>query len=208
MFIRIACLVILMFALSARAQNKTVFEGVLTYDVFEVNDQDSVKIQTVIFCKDSLIKVVNFHEVNGTQTLLKHLSYGKSYIMVEIDDTSYAIRTNEHLEKDTSTFTFEKKCKTRKIGGLKSRKIKVKYSQNKLPLTCYFSKKIPSKYANAMVELPGLPTLYYSFSDRQIFRHLLKNVEYKPLPLSFFMIPEDFQILTWEQFIEKFSTAP
>ena len=180
------------------------FEGVITYNVFGVNDSDSVNMQTVIFCKDSLIKIVNFHEINGTQTLLKHLTYGKSYLQLEIEDTCYAIRTNEHTQNDPPTYSYKKKCKFKKIGGLKSRKITVKYDQNKLPLTCYFSNKINVQYANAMLNLPGIPTLYYSFSDRQLFRHILKEIEPKSLPLTFFMIPEDCKILTWEEFQERF----
>ena len=181
-------------------QKSNKFEGILTYTISEVKSKDSIEGKAVIFCKDSLIKVVNF-ETNNRQELLKHLTYKKSYILVEIDSHKYAIRTNEHLEKDTVTYSMKKKCSSKKIGGLKSKKIVVKYAENKLPLTCYYHKKISSKYANAMRNFPGLPTLFYTFSDNGIFRHTLSGIENKELPISLFSIPKEYQIVTWEDFL-------
>lgn len=186
-------------------QRNTSFEGLLTYQITNVKEGDSVQMKTIVFCKDSLIKVVSFNEKTGRQELLKHLTYNKSYILLELDNQKIAVRTNEHLQKDSVTYSIEKKCGRKKIGPIKSRKIQVKYQENKHPLTCYYSKKISNKYANAMSEFPGLPTLFYTFSDRQIFRHTLIEFEKKELPLSFFMIPKDYTIIDWDDFILKFS---
>ena len=199
---------ILFFCLSFYSiygQKNSSFEGILTYQITNVTKIDSTKMQTVIFCKDSLIKVVNFNEQTGRQELLKHLIYNKSYILVDIENVKYAVRTKEHLQESDISYSFKRKCGRKKIGSLWSKKILVKYNENKLPLTCYFSKKINPKYANAMLEFPGLPTLFYTFGDRQIFRHTLIEYEKKELPLSIFGIPENYIILSWEEFVSKFS---
>ena len=93
---------ILFFCLSFNSiygQKNSSFEGILTYQITNVTKIDSAKMQTVIFCKDSLIKVVNFNEQTGRQELLKHLIYNKSYILVDIENVKYAVRTKEHLQE-------------------------------------------------------------------------------------------------------------
>ena len=190
---------------NSMSQKTKPFEGIISFEVKDVKANDSIRMETVIFCKDSLIKVVSFNELTGKQELLKHLTYGKSYLLFETQDQKYAVQTNEHLINEQTTYSFKKKCGRQKIGGLVSTKLEVKYKANQIPLTCYFSKKMDKKYANSMLNFPGFPTLFYTFSDRQIFKHTLINIEHKKLPLTFFMIPEDYKILSWEEFIELFS---
>ena len=188
----------------AISQRLKAFSGVLTYEIQSVNTQDTVVSKMIIYAKDSLLHVVNFDVENGKQELIKHLSYNKSYILIETPLQNFAIRTNEHLQKDSITYTFEKKRGTMKIGGLKSRKLLVKYAENKHPLVCFYHKKINSKYANSMKSFPGLATLFYAFSDSGIMRYRLEKIEYNDPPLALFQLPKDFKIVTMEEFSNAF----
>ncbi len=182
------------------SQKNRSFSGVLTYTIEQVNSTDSVRSKMIIYAKDSLIRVVNFNSETGKQELIKHLSYNKSYLLIETPLQNFAIRTNEHLIKDSVTYTYQKKSGSMKIGGIKSKKLLVKYQENKLPLTCYYYKKIPSKYANSMKSFPGLATLFYTFSESGIMRYRLEKIEINNPPLALFQIPKDFKIVTMEEF--------
>ena len=186
------------------SQKNRSFSGVLTYTIEQVNSTDSVRSKMIIYAKDSLIRVVNFNSETGKQELIKHLSYNKSYLLIETPLQNFAIRTNEHLIKDSVTYTYQKKSGSMKIGGIKSKKLLVKYQENKLPLTCYYYKKIPSKYANSMKSFPGLATLFYTFSESGIMRYRLEKIEINNPPLALFQIPKDFKIVTMEEFSIEF----
>jgi hypothetical protein len=186
------------------SQKNRSFSGVLTYTIEQVNSTDSVRSKMIIYAKDSLIRVVNFNSETGKQELIKHLSYNKSYLLIETPLQNFAIRTNEHLIKDSVTYSYQKKSGSMKIGGIKSKKLLVKYQENKLPLTCYYYKKIPSKYANSMKSFPGLATLFYTFSESGIMRYRLEKIEINNPPLALFQIPKDFKIVTMEEFSIEF----
>jgi hypothetical protein len=186
------------------SQKNRSFSGVLTYTIEQVNSTDSVRSKMIIYAKDSLIRVVNFNSETGKQELIKHLSYNKSYLLIETPLQNFAIRTNEHLIKDSVTYTYQKKSGSMKIGGIKSKKLLVKYQENKLPLTCYYYKKIPSKYANSMKSFPGLATLFYTFSESGIMRYRLEKIEINNPPLALFQIPKDFKMVTMEEFSVEF----
>jgi hypothetical protein len=186
------------------SQKSRSFSGVLTYTIESVNSTDSVRSKMIIYAKDSLLRVVNFNSETGKQELIKHLTYNKSYLLIETPLQNFAIRTNEHLVKDSVTYTYQKKSGSKKIGGVKSKKILVKYQENKLPLTCYYHKKIPSKYANTMKSFPGLATLFYSFSESGILRYRLEKIEVNNPPLALFQIPKDFKMVTMEEFSVEF----
>ena len=195
---------ILIFTVPVYSQKAKTFSGVLTYSIEAVNSQDSSRSKMIIYAKDSLLRVVNFHSETGKQELIKHLTYNKSYLLIETPLQKFAIRTNEHLQKDSVTYVFEKKHGSLKINGIKSKKLLVKYSENKLPLTCYYYKKIKSKYANSMKSFPGLPTLFYTFSEYGIMRYKIEKIEYNDPPLALFQIPKDYKIVTMEEFSQEF----
>lgn len=185
-------------------QKSKSFSGVLTYHVESLNSKDSVKEKVIIYAKDSLLRIVNFNTQTGKQEFIKHLTYNKSYILVETPLQKFAVRTREHMEKDSVTYTFERRKGHKRIGGLKSKELLVKYEENKLPLTCYYYKRIDSKYANSMKSFPGLATLFYSFSDRGILRYRLEKIEKNNPPLALFQIPLDYKIVTLEEFSIEF----
>ena len=70
-------------------------------------------------------------------------------------------------------------------------------------MICFYSKKIPSEYANVFEDLPGIPTVYYIVADDGLFRYELESYQDYDPPLSIFMIPEGFEIVTMLEFMDK-----
>ncbi len=188
------------------AQKQLPFSGELTYKIERVDVKDSSKSIQLIYAKDSLIKIVNFNSDKGKQELIKHLRYNKSYLLIESPLQNFAIKTNEHLVKDTSVnYTFKTQFGSKKIAGKRAKKIKVKLKSVQNELTFLYLKKIPAKYANTYFDLPGLPVLYYISTPDGLYRYTLQEIKEVSPPLELFMIPKDYKKVTFEEFAEEFS---
>lgn len=199
-------------------QKEKPFSGELTYKVTRVDSgfnslipskDDEKESKVIIYANDSLLKIVNFSSQNGHQECLKHLTKNKSILLMKINDVGYAIRLKENESQgNESLYTFQKKCGFKKnIGGLKSKKIKLTHPEIKNELLCLYSKKIPSKYCNTFNQLPGLPTIYYLISEDGLYRYQLESYEVYTPPLSMFMIPEGYEIVSMEEFMEKMNST-
>ena len=195
----------------SHSQKESTFSGELTYMVTKIDksanallpDEDVSENKVIIYAKDSLLKVVNFNSQNGYQECIKHLVKKKSILLLKIEGKGYAIRINDE-QKNDSLYTFQKKCGLKKnIGGLRSKKIIMKHPMLTNELQCMYSKKIPSKYANVFEQLPGIPTIYYIVSDEGLYRYQLESFKSYVPPLSIFMIPIGYEIVSMEEFIEK-----
>jgi len=188
------------------SQNQDHFSGELTFKVERVDINDSVKSVQIIYAKDSLIKVVTFNSESGKQELIKHLNFNKSYLLIETPLQNFAVKTNEHLKVDTiKTYVFFKKFGSKKIAGLKVNKMSVKMNLVEDELTFYYYKKIPAKYANCYLDLPGLPVLFYMANENGLYRYTLQEFKKSNPPLQLFMIPKDFKKVSFDEFAEEFS---
>lgn len=194
------------------SQKDKSFSGELIYMVTQVDaspneliPSDNAEKKVIIYAKDSLLKIVNFNSVNGSQECLKHLKKNKTILLIELEGQGYAIRMDEdqNPRKDT-LYSFNKKCGLkRNIGGLKSKKMTMNHPMLTNELICFYSKKIPSEYANVFEDLPGIPTVYYIVADDGLFRYELESYQDYDPPLSIFMIPEGFEIVTMLEFMDK-----
>ena len=198
-------LLLSLFIKSGFSQNKGSFSGELTYEIERVDKKDSIRSFMIIYAKDSLLRVVNFNSISGKQELIKHLRLNRSFLLVELDQQNFAVRTNEHLIKDTiQNYTFKKQMGTRKIAGIKVKKLSVKHKEISEDLTFYYTKSIFSKYANIYKNLPGLPLLFYVPTADGLFRYTLKELKNNNPPLDLFMIPQGYEIISFEEFTNKF----
>ena len=68
-------------------------------------------------------------------------------------------------------------------------------------LICLYSPEIPQKYSNVFSKMPGLPVLYFLVSEKGLLQYSLESYKKYDPPLSIFMIPEGYQILSMEQFL-------
>ena len=189
------------------SQNIGSFSGELTYEIERVDKKDSIRAFMIIYAKDSLLKVVNFNSNSGKQELIKHLRLNKSYILYETPEQNYAIRTNEHLELDTSEdYTYKKQIGTCKIAGINVKKVIVKHKKISDKLTFYYSKSISAKYANVYKNLPGLPFLFYIPTENGLFKYTLKELKKTNPPLELFLIPKNFKVISFDDFNKEFSS--
>jgi len=189
-----------------KAQKQLPFSGELTFKIERVDVKDSSKSIQLIYAKDSLIKIVNFNSDKGKQELIKHLRYNKSYLLIESPLQNFAIKTNEHLVKDSiSNYTFKSQFGSKKIAGMRAKKVKVKLTSVKNELTFLYLKKIPAKYANIYNDFPGLPVLFYVSTPDGLFRYTLQELKSSNPPLELFMIPKDYKKVTFEEFAEEFT---
>ena len=192
------------------AQNS--FSGELVYRIVKVDSIYNPLIATqdqeqkiIAYAKDSLLKIVNFNSVSGTQESLIHITRNKTIVLLNFDDQGYAIRMNNHLQKyEESDYQFKKKCgPSIKIGGLKSKKMMMSHPDLKYDLICFYSKKIDSKYSHCFQNVPGLPTLFFLSLEDGLYRYELESYMEYETPLSLFMVPEGYKIMSFEEFMES-----
>lgn len=189
------------------AQKNNVFSGELTYKIERVDIKDSIKAYMIIYAKDSLLKIVNFNSQTGKQELIKHLRLNKSYILFETEKQNFAIRTNEHLTKDTiQNYSYRKKRGVKKIAGISVKKLLVKHKEISQELTFFYAEKIAAKYCNAYEDLPGLPLLYYLSTEDGLYKYTLLELKNTDPPLEQFMIPKNCKIVSFEEFTNELSS--
>jgi hypothetical protein len=182
------------------------FSGEITYKIERVDVKDSSKAIELIYARDSIIKVVNFSSDMGKQELIKHLRLNKSYLLIETPLQNFAVRTNEHLHVDTTVYyTFKKKFGTKKIAGIRVKKLSVKHKSLQNELTFYYAKNIPAKYANTYSDLPGLPVLFYIPTEKGLFRYTLSEIKFNTPPLQLFLIPGDYKKVSFDEFTDEFT---
>lgn len=192
-------------SLTSWSQKQKPFSGELTYTIERVDQPDSARAKMLIYAKDSLLKIVNFNSLTGKQELIKHLTYNKSYLLIETPLQNFAVRTDEHLSKDSvQNFTFHRKIGSKKIGGLKGKRYLVKLRGVKNELNYFIYPKIASKYANN-IALPGLPLLFYVSAENGLYKYTLESYKESNPPLELFMIPKGFKKVTFDEFAEEFS---
>jgi hypothetical protein len=191
-------------------QKNKSFSGELIYHIEKVDanpnellSSEDEEEKMIIYARDSLLKIVNFNSANGIQECLKHLIHNKSILLLEIDGQGYAVRIESDLNKASdSLYSFKKKCGfSRNFKGLKSKKILMKHPMLSNDLICLYSSEISAKYASVFSQLPGLPILYYLVSEKGLLNYTLESYKKYVPPLSVFMIPEGYQILSMEEFL-------
>ena len=205
------CLLVMGLCFSNNSHAQNSFSGELVYTIIKVDsihnpilpsqNQDQ---KLIVYAKDSLLKIVNFNSVTGTQESLIHILLKKTIVLLKFDEQGYAIRMNNNLQKyDESDYKFEKKCGlSLRIGGLKSKKMIMSHPDLKHDLTCYYSKKIDSKYSHCFDHVPGLPTLFFLALEDGLYRYELESKKEYETPISLFMIPEGYQVMSFEEFME------
>jgi hypothetical protein len=188
------------------SQKKDSFSGELVYSIERVDKKDSIKAEMIIYARDSMLRIVNFNSETGKQELIKHLRFNKSYLLIETPDQKFAVRTNEHLEKDTVVrYSFKKKFGWKRIAGYRAKKLMVTQKNIKNELKFYYFKNISAKYANSFKEFPGLPVLYYISTDHGVYKYMLKEIKFAVPPMQLFSFGKEYKIVTFEQFTEEFS---
>ena len=207
--ITIFLILCLFFHHKSFCQKKIPFSGELIYSIERIDQKDSVRAEMIIYARDSLLRVVNFNSGTGRQELIKHLRLGRSYLLIETSNEKFAIRTNEHLDKDTlKKYTFKKSIVFKIIAGKIARKVKVKDLKTKHEFTFWIHRNIDAKYANCFLDLPGLPVIYFKPTDHGLYKYTLKSIKKSEPPLQLFSFGKEFKIVTLDEFTKDFLSLP
>lgn len=196
----------LLFSLVAISQKTRVFNGELLYEIERVSPKDSIPGKMLIYAKDSLLRVVNFSSSIGKQEVIKHLRLNRSYVLVTTTKGDFAIKTDQNINKDTlESYTFKKKFGTKRIAGIKAKRVSVSLKGVENKFTFYYSPKIDAKYSGAYHKLPGLALEYYVATENGLFKYTLRSIQYTEPPLGLFMIPENYKKVSIEEFMKEVS---
>ncbi len=189
------------------AQKKHLpYSGELLFKAQRVIPMDSVQEHMLIYAKDSLLKVINFSSNMGKQELIKHLSKEKSYLLLETTKGKYAIRTNYTKYQDTTiSYSFKKKIGSKRIAGMKAKKLSVTFTDIDKKFNFYYLKNIPAIYGSAYTNFPGLVVEYYIPTDEGMFQYTLTELKRIDPPLTLFMVPTDYKRVSIEEFMEEMS---
>ena len=69
----------------------------------------------------------------------------------------------------------------------------------------FYYKKIDGKYGSAYQKLPGLPVQYIVATEEGIYQYTLESIKFFEPPFDLFLIPDTFQKVSIEEFIQKVS---
>lgn len=187
-------------------KNQPPFSGELLFKAQRVIPMDSTQEHMLIYAKDSLLKVINFSSRMGKQELIKHLSKEKSYLLLETTKGKYAIRTNYSKYQDTTmTYSFQKKPGSKRIAGMKAKRLSVTFKDIDKKFTFYYLKNVPSKYGSAYTNFPGLVVEYFIPTDEGMFKYTLTEFKRIEPPLTLFMVPTEYKRVSIEEFMEEMS---
>jgi hypothetical protein len=189
------------------AQKKYLpFSGELLFKAQRIIPMDSVQEHMLIYAKDSLLNVVNFSSNMGKQELIKHLTKEKSYLLLETTKGKYAIRTNYTKYQDTTlSYSFKKKLGSKRIVGMKAKKLSVTFKDIDKKFSFYYLKNIPAMYGSAYTNFPGLVVEYYIPTDEGMFQYTLTEFKRIDPPLTLFMVPTGYKLVSIEEFMEELS---
>ncbi len=183
------------------------FVGKLVYSI-EIMDTSLREMipnkKMVIYTNDTLLRIENRTDQLGDQVIVKHLGLDKSYLLIATPFSNYAIQTDHSTEeKDSYPYTYKKKCGTKKILGMKAKRLMVSHANFKEPMEFLYLKKYSTKYVNTLENFPGLPVKYYISSIDGTYKYELISIEYITPEKDLFGIPSDYKRVSFTQFLEE-----
>lgn len=187
------------------AQRNSPFNGELTYNIERLSPKDSSQAKMLIYAKDSLQKVINFSSTLGRQEMIKHLRLERSYVLVTTTKGKFAIKTKANSKADTLTYLYKKKFGSKRIAGIRAKRLEVSLKGVDKKFIFYYTPKINAKYGAAYQNLPGLVLEYFVATDKGLFKYIIEDISFNEPPLSLFMIPDDFKKVSLEEFVEAVS---
>ena len=197
-------LALFLLACSNQKEVTESFEGKLVYSVSsELNNpdkSDSINYQ-VVYAKDSMLRIDSFTPI-GKQIYIKHIPKNKAYILMDIGVKKIAIQTIEDTSKNETRYIFKKKMGKETLAGRKAKNIKVTDVIYDTTMVMNYLPEIPGKYSTAIEGMPGLPVNYSLNVSGMWVNYKLYTIEERPLSIDLFGIPSDYEIITFDEFIE------
>lgn len=190
------------------AQNFKPFEGELMYSV-ELIHPETKKPKfisfTTIFTNDTLVRTDSENLSLGKQTLIRHIQLSKQYVLLEYKGKKYAIQQTISKDTTASKYHFTTCRGHKRFCGIKAKKIMVSHPNFKLPIAMYYAENIHPKYISGISGIKGLPVKYYIQSEDGLLCYTLQGIKEKEIPNSFFLVGKDYEIISFNDFIERIS---
>jgi hypothetical protein len=188
------------------AQKQPAFQGRLIYQIEFINPVDSTQnmiSKSIIYTNDTLVRVESETGQLGPQVLIKHLILQKYYLLINYNDTKFAIQ--QHVPPDTvpSKYTFKKKLGSKKIASLKAKRVIVNAKSFDKPLEMWYYPKISPKYLDVLKGIKGLPVDYYIQMEDGILHYTLQKIEFSEVNKDLFGIPSDFKKVSFDEFLDQ-----
>ena len=184
------------------------FEGELTYSIElihpETNKAKFISF-TTIFTNDTLVRTDSENPSLGKQTLIRHLQLSKQYVLLEFQGKKFAIQQNLGKDTSISKYTFTLCRGSKKIAGIKAKKVMVHHPNFKTPLAMYYAKEFNPNYLGILKGIEGLPVLYYVQNEDGLFCYTLREYKAKEIPTSLFSVSKDYEKISFTDFIERVS---
>lgn len=201
---QIIILFILLISFQIHAQNFKPFSGRMVYNIEFKGISDSVftfQSKSVLYTNDTLVRIESETGQLGPQVLIKHLIFKKYYLLLEYEQQKYALQ--QHLPTDTipSKFSFKKKMGSKKIGGLKAKRVMVSHPNFKQPVEMWYAPNLSPKYLDVLKGINGLPLDYYIQMEDGLLHYQLESVEESPVNMDLFGIPTDFKKISFDEFL-------
>jgi hypothetical protein len=191
--------------LYAFSQKDRTFNGELLYTIERISPKDSIPGKMLIYAKDSLQRVVNFSSNLGKQEMIKHLRLNKSFLLVTTTRGDYAIKTDHQQSDSTVNYSYKRKLGKLSVGGIKAKRAELSIKGIDKKFDVFYYKKIDGKYGSAYQQLPGLPVQYIVATEEGIYQYTLESIKFFEPPFDLFLIPDTFQKVSIEEFIQKVS---
>lgn len=191
---------------STFSQKYLSFEGKLVYKVDLIDSIGLDPIETkfvTIFTNDTLVRTETESNRLGSQTVIRHLTLNKYYLLLEVNNQKYAIQ--HVIENDTipSKYSFNYKRKSKKIQNLKSRKVVVEAKHFENPIEMYYIKNMNPKYIDALKGIKGLPVDYYIYSEDGIYHYTLIDITNEKTSTTLYGIPKEYKKVSFDEFMEE-----
>ena len=187
------------------------FSGLLEYKI-TAEDTSLANLypetRMVIYTNDTIVRMENQTSSLGKQVTIRHAEKQKAYQLLETEFGKFAIKADLTDKPDSipasDSYTFDKKCKRKKILGKKAVVYEVNQEAYKATKDFLFYKNYSNKYLNTFEDVPYLPVVYYVTTYDVILKYeLVRMSEYTP-DRDLFGIPSDYERVTFDEFLDKY----
>lgn len=189
-------------------QKHKPFIGKLEYRI-SMRDTNMQKLipdnQMVVYTNDTITRIENYTDQLGKQVVIRHMSFNKSYILIDSPIGKYAIQidnSNDTVSKP-SRYHLEKKCFNRRILKRRAKRLKVTHEFFEETEEFLYLKKFSNKYLNNFEDSPGLLVKYsLATTDGVVDYELSEIKEYTP-DRDLFGIPSDYEKVSMDEFLNR-----
>lgn len=196
----------LIFIVSCGVQkpSNSSFEGMFVYklssEMINPNDEDSLNYQ-VVYVKDSMLRIENFTQI-GKQVYIKHIPKNRAYILMDIYAKKIAIQSYPDDAPNAGKYKFKSKMGKKNIAGRKAKNIQVEIPDVDSVFQMNYYPDISPKYSEALPGIPGLPAKFTLFSKNEFIDYEIVQIEEREVSIDIFGIPNDYEVMTMDEFVK------